>query len=543
MKTETKLKTGTETVLVTGAAGTVGAFVVQELLKAGHRVIAADRPGSRWELPPGAREKGLVDVREGDLTDLSFAVDAIAGAHSVIHTAATIDLTQPYEVQARINVDAVRWLYEAGRARGVRRFVHFSSGSVYRKTSPVDETAPFDPMSPYELTKVEAERYLWSRPRSGPEVTILRPTLIYGPRARFLAARFAAIPPMLALAFSRLPRLRGMPRCNWAHAEDVARAAVFLCFEKRAAWEAYNVADEKPTEIGEFLEIIGRAYGFEMGREVRYPRRIMGFVGPLLAERDLFLRAATLGAERVWRFICERHGLTPAILPGIDREALLYATRDAVFDTAKLRALGFECKYKTVADGYPDVLRWFQERRWAPTYDRATLAAGEWGGGTGFGFEETMAGTWRRGGAGEPRPFSFKVAARAANARQFARDGILEIEGAVTADGLARGRPLAGTLDISWRKRRTLEYEFGFTGDDGTPYWFSGRKDVRLLSLIETTTTLPGKIFEGASKEMRGAEVGTAVAYFDLRRDLLALVGSFQATGAPAPRAAAPAAP
>ena len=47
-------KPKTETVLVTGAAGTVGAYVVQEVLKAGHRVVAVDRPNSRWDHPKGA---------------------------------------------------------------------------------------------------------------------------------------------------------------------------------------------------------------------------------------------------------------------------------------------------------------------------------------------------------------------------------------------------------------------------------------------------------------------------------------------------------
>src|SRR5688500_18223877 len=215
-----------ETVLVTGAAGTVGTYVVLEVLKAGHRAIAVDRPGARWELPKSPD----IEVREGDLTDLSFVIDAVTGADSIIHTAASIDVAQPYEVLARINLDAVRYLYEAGRAKDVRRFVHFSTASMYQKVSPADETTPFDPMTPYEQTKLEAERYLWARPRSGPEVTIVRPTMIYGPRARFLGARLALIPPMLALAFSKLPLLRGTPKCNWAHAEDVARAATFLCF-------------------------------------------------------------------------------------------------------------------------------------------------------------------------------------------------------------------------------------------------------------------------------------------------------------------------
>jgi hypothetical protein len=280
------------------------------------------------------------------------------------------------------------------------------------------------------------------------------------------------------------------------------------------------------------ITVIARAYGFEVGREVRYPRRIMGYLGPVLAERDLWLRAASIAAERLWRFLCERRDLVPAILPGVDREALLYASRDAIFDNRKIRALGFEFRYRSIAEGYPGVLAWFQERRWVPKHD--PHAAREWGAAVGFKFDETMAGTWRRGPDAAPRPFQFTCIARASNGRQFARDGLLELEGKVSADGLARERPLKGTLDMSWRQKRELAYDFTFTGDDAKPYRFVGRKDVRLLRLIETMTTLPGRILDGA-----GAEVGTAIAYFDLRKDLLSLVGSFSAVAAGAPAAVA----
>jgi nucleoside-diphosphate-sugar epimerase len=530
-----------ETVLVTGAAGTVGGYVVRELVAKGRRVIATDRPGCRFEydVPKGSP----IEIREGDITDLGFCVDVVAGADAVIHTAATIDLSLPEAEIQRINVEAVRYLYEAARARGCRRFVHFSSGSIYQKgRGALDETTPFDAGSPYEQSKVDAERYLWARPHAGgPEVTIVRPTMIYGPRARFLAAKAATIPPVLALVFSRIPRVRGGARCNWAHAEDVARAAVFLLDEPRAAWEAYNVADDTPLDAGDMLEIVTRAYGLPVGREVPFPKRLVSVVGPLLAERDLFLRAVSTASERLWKYIVEREGLVPSINAAIDKETFLYATLEAVFDTTKLRRLGWEPKWKSLREGYPEVMRWFQQHRWAPVY-RADDPR-EWGGSVGFQFDETMAGTWRAGGAagagaGEPRAFRFSVTAKASNARQFARDGLFRIEGRVWAQGLADGRPLTGTIDISWRQKRELAYDFTFAGDDGRQYRFSGRKDVRILRFVETMTTLPGAIYDAA-----GSEVGRVLARFDLRHDLLALVGSFRtANGSNGAEAAQPAA-
>src|SRR5438552_44752 len=83
----------------------------------------------------------------------------------------------------------------------------------------VTEESPVDPMTDYERSKADAERYLMGRRGQGitdvPDVVILRPTMIYGPRARFLGAKMAAIPPVMALFFDRLPKLRGGAVFNW----------------------------------------------------------------------------------------------------------------------------------------------------------------------------------------------------------------------------------------------------------------------------------------------------------------------------------------
>jgi len=514
----------TRTVVVTGAAGTVGGYVVAECLRQGWRVIAVDRPGTRFPTPDVPA--GQFATREGDLTDLAFAVDATEGAEAVIHTAATVDLRTPPDLMKAINFDAVRYVYEAARARGAKRFVFFSSGSIYQPTrGPMDESVPFFPKSAYEQSKVDAERYLWSRPPGGPALTVVRPAMIYGPRGRFLGAKMACIPPLLALLRGRLTRISGGPRTNWAHAEDVARAVVFLLERAEAAGQAYNIADDDALGFGDVYNTIVEAYGIPFGREIPYPTRLFAFVGPLLENRDLLLRAASLAWERAWKYVCDAHGLTPALVPTIDRELFTYAASDSIFDNAKLKRLGFEFKYPSFREGYREVLRWYQENRWVPTY--APGESLEWGGATGFKFEEQMAGTWRAVGESAdptPRRFVLDAVARTGNVRQFARDGLLDLVGTVRAEGLAeRAEVKAGTLDIAWVRKRELNYDFRFRGDDGQTYRFRGKKDVKLLRFLETMTTLPGRIL-GA----RGP-VGEALLRFDLRRDLLSLVSSFSA--------------
>ncbi|MBC7544432.1 MAG: NAD(P)-dependent oxidoreductase [Candidatus Sericytochromatia bacterium] len=530
-----------QTVLVTGASGTVGGFTVPELVAKGYHVVAVDRPGAKfdWELPANAP----VVIRLGDLTDPAFCREAVEGVNSIIHLAGAIDLRLSWEQLSAINVDAVRYLYEAARETGCRRFVFFSSGSIYRHgRTPSTESTPFAPASAYERSKVAAEQYLWGQPRSGPEVVVVRPSMIYGPRARFLGAKAAALPPMLALLFPRLPRLRGGASVNWIHAEDAARAAVFLLEPKQAAWEAFNVADDTPTSVGELLDVVTEAYGLPQGPALPYPTALVNAVVPLLARSSFALSVISKATEGLWRHIVGREGLQPAISAGFDKELLDYATQQVVFDNSKLKRLGFTLKFRSLREGYPSVLRWFQANRWVPVY--RSEASREWGGSVGFTFAETMAGTWWSQtsqppakslagtvkGSGGVHPFRFSVTVRSASARDFLRTGALTLEGLVDADGLAARQPCTGTLTIKAGWRPELVYDVRFTGDDGQPYRFEGKKQISLLRFLPTISYLPGRL-----ADPQGQLVGRAITYFDLENDLKAFLGSFSVqTGAKA---------
>lgn len=509
-----------QTVLVTGASGTVGGFVVPELVAQGFKVIAVDRPGARfdWTLPAEAP----VTVRTGDLTEPSFCREAVSGADAVIHLAGAIDLRLTWEQLSRINVDAVRYLYEAAREHGCRRFVFFSSGSIYRHgKGPTNETAPFAPSSPYERSKVAAEQYLWGLPRTGPEVVVIRPSMIYGPRARFLGAKAAALPPMLSLFLPKVPRFKGGASVNWVHGEDAARAAVFLLAHPEAAWEAFNVADDTPMTMGELLEVVATGYGLPVGPTLPFPTALVNAVAPALSRSDLALSWISRATEALWQHVINRENLTPAISATFDRELLDYATRAVVFDNSKLKRLGFTLKYKSLREGYPEVLRWFQANRWVPVYTPGEDRG--WSQAVGFTFAETMAGTWwTQPGRGGTHPFRFTVTVRSANARQFLRTGALSLEGLVDADGLATRQPCTGSLTIKWGWQPELHYDVHFTGDDGKAYRFVGNKQVSFWRFPSTISYLPGRL-----DDQSGQAFGRAITYFDLQHDLMPFLGSF----------------
>ena len=69
-----------------------------------------------------------------------------------------------------------------------------------------------------------------------------------------------------------------------------------------------------------------------------------------------------------WRAVVLRHGLKAALRPRMDREALTLLYESLVVDSSKLRGLGWVPRNDRFAQGWGDVLRWYQAERWVPRY-------------------------------------------------------------------------------------------------------------------------------------------------------------------------------
>ncbi len=144
----------------------------------------------------------------------------------------------------------------------------------------------------------------------------------------------------------------------------------------------------------------------------------------------------------------------------------------------------------------------------------------------GFGFSETMAGTLRIGDAPE-RALRFSLRAAVPRLRSYLDDGRTEVVGEITIAGLATAAPLGGSLWI-WPHRSIIRYELAFVSDAGERLRLTGQKDVRVLHLKRTMTTLPAQL-RSETGELRGQ----AKVYFALA-DLPAFVRSFHAVQKPA---------
>jgi nucleoside-diphosphate-sugar epimerase len=178
-------------VLVTGAAGFIGRWVVGELLDAGHEVLAIDNlvTGDERSLDEFAGRPGMDPLERGDIRDVEACRRWVAGVDAVAHLAASISVQESIDDPgATFENDVVGTfnVLEAARASGAR-VLFMSTCMVYDRADHdgIGEEHPTKPASPYAASKLAGEALTLSYHHAyGLPTTVVRPFNTYGPYQR-----------------------------------------------------------------------------------------------------------------------------------------------------------------------------------------------------------------------------------------------------------------------------------------------------------------------------------------------------------------------
>ena len=173
-------------ILITGGAGFIGSHVAEAHLDRGDQVLVLDdlSSGKRENVPPAA-ELVELDIRDPATAELirKWRPDVIS--HHAAQMDVRVSVADP-RFDASVNVDGLLNLLQAAREVGVGRFVFVSSGGVVYgepETFPTPETAPKRPESPYGVSKLSGEYYLYYYHRvHGLDYVAFRYSNVYGPR-------------------------------------------------------------------------------------------------------------------------------------------------------------------------------------------------------------------------------------------------------------------------------------------------------------------------------------------------------------------------
>ena len=277
-------------IFVAGATGVLGRALVPQLVARGHEVVGMTRSASKQRLVADLGASPVV----ADALDPDAVAQAVASAEPevIVHQLTALsgklsarDLRHPERsalaiMTNRLRTEATDHLLAAGRAVGARRFVAQSfgafrwartGGSVLSEADPIDPNPP-GAMRPALVGILHVERTVpaieWG------EGVALRYGGFYGPGTAISRAPDA---PMAAPIRKRLFPIIGDGGGVWSHVHvDDAAAATAIAVE-RGEPGVYNIADDEPAPVREWLPVLASAL------DAKPPRRLPRWLGRLAA--------------------------------------------------------------------------------------------------------------------------------------------------------------------------------------------------------------------------------------------------------------------
>ena len=328
-------------ILITGASGFIGSFIVEEALRRGFETWAAVRKSSSREYLQDER----IHFIELNLSSKEQLVEQLRPHQFdyVVHAAGVTKCLNKQDFM-RINCEGTKNFVNAilELQMPIKRFVYLSSLSIFgaiKEQQPYEEIKETDtpqPNTEYGKSKLEAEHYLESVSSRVPYI-ILRPTGVYGPREKdyFIMAKSIKQHSDFAVGYQRQD-------ITFVYVKDVVQA-VFLALEKGQNGRKYFLSDGQVYQSTTFSDLIHEELGRPWWIRITAPvwvLRIITFVGEYVGQMTGKVTALNndkynILKQRNWR--CD---IQPAI-----------------------NELGYQPTYN-LEQGVKETIQWYKDNGW-----------------------------------------------------------------------------------------------------------------------------------------------------------------------------------
>ena len=327
-------------ILITGASGFIGSFIVEEALRQGFETWAAVRGSSSRQFLTDER----IHFIELNLSSEEQLKEQLKGHQFdyVVHAAGVTKCLNKADFH-RINTEGTQNLVRTIQAlkMPLRRFVYISSLSIMgaiREQQPYTEILESDEAKPntaYGRSKLEAEQWL-DTVEDLPYV-ILRPTGVYGPRERdyFMMAKSIQSHTDFAVGYKQQD-------ITFVYVTDVVQA-VFLACEKGVTGRRYFLSDGEVYQSSTFSNLIRKELGNPWWIRVTAPiwvLRIVTFIGEYVGHLTGKVTALNNDKYNIMRQRNWRCDIKPA-----------------------QQELGYEPKIK-LEEGVRHSIKWYKDNGW-----------------------------------------------------------------------------------------------------------------------------------------------------------------------------------
>ena len=275
-------------VLVTGATGFLGKYVVEELVEHGYQVRAFGRNRAIGQSLVNAS----VTFIQGDLTNQEDLTKACQEMDMVVHAGALSTVWGPWEDFYQTNVLGTKYVLEACREANIERLVYVSSPSIYaapRDQLDIKESdAPQEnSLNNYIRSKLASEKLF----KDYPDVS----SVILRPRGLFGIGDTSILPRVLNLSQKiGIPLIGdGRQLMDMTCVENVALAIRLALETPQAAGEVYNITNGEPRAFRDLIEETLRGLGYP----IRYRKIPAPLVSAISSSLEFIYKSLKLKGE------------------------------------------------------------------------------------------------------------------------------------------------------------------------------------------------------------------------------------------------------